>query len=269
MVKALVLTGYGVNCDDETAFAFRKSGAEASIVHVNDLIAKPSMLKDFGILVFPGGFSYGDDSGSGNALANKIRNKLWEPLMEFVDSKKLVIGICNGFQVISNLGLLPGFEGKYGERTVALAHNDSARYECRWVSLKGFSKKCVFTRGIDEIRLPVAHGEGKFTASDEVFAKLVENDQIVFRYAEGNDVAKGEFPFNPNGSMDDVAGICDLSGRILGLMPHPERNIFFTQQADWPLQKEILKRSKKPLPKESAGLKIFRNAVDFAKENGL
>ena len=263
--SALILTGYGINCDEETAFAFEKAGAESKIVHVNDLIACSSILKDFQIMAFPGGFSYGDDTGSGNALANKIKNNLWGELMEFVDSEKLVIGICNGFQVIANLGLLPGIDGKYGNRAVALDRNNSARYECRWVSLKNFSNKCVFTKGIDEIRMPVAHGEGKFTANAEVLKKLNDNNQIVFRYTKPGAIANGEFPFNPNGAMEDIAGICNETGRIFGLMPHPERNIFFTQQDDWTLQNELLKREDKKRPEESAGMKIFRNAVEFFK----
>jgi len=267
--KALILTGYGINCDEETAFAFEKAGAESRIVHVNDLIASPGLLGQFQILAFPGGFSYGDDTGSGNALANKVRNKLWADLMKFVKAGKLVIGICNGFQVLANLGLLPAVGGSYGERTIALAHNNSARYECRWVSLVNGSKKCVFTKGIEVLGIPVAHGEGKFIASQELLKKLSENGQIVFRYAKQGKPASGEFPFNPNGAMDDIAGICDETGRIFGLMPHPERNIFFTQQHDWALQKELLKRKGKPIPKESAGIKIFRNAVEFAEKELL
>jgi len=263
--NALVLTGYGINCDEETAFAFEKAGAKAEIVHVNDLIKKPKILGGFHILAFPGGFSYGDDTGSGNALANKIRSNLWQDLMRFIEEEKLVIGICNGFQVITNLGLLPAIGGKFGERSVALAHNNSARYECRWVSLKNFSKKCVFTKGIDEIRMPVAHGEGKFTAEADILKRLEENMQVVFKYAKNGKLADGEFPYNPNGSMDDIAGICDETGRVFGLMPHPERNIFFTQQDDWAMQKEILKRAGKRLPEESAGMAVFRNAVEFFK----
>ena len=265
MVKALVLTGYGINCDEETAFAFRKAGAESKIVHVNDLIANPKTLDRFQIFAFPGGFSYGDDTWSGNALANKIRNNLWDVLMRFLEQEKLVIGICNGFQVIANLGLLPAFSNGFGKREIALSHNNTARYECRWVSLKNFSKKCIFTKDIEEIRMPVAHGEGKFVAEKEVIDRLVKNDQIVFRYAKEGSPAEGEFPFNPNGSMNDIAGICDETGRILGMMPHPERNIFFTQQDNWALQKELLKREGKTLPKESAGMQIFRNAVNYFK----
>ncbi len=263
--NALVLTGYGINCDEETAFAFEKAGAKAKIVHVNDLIAEPGTLNGFDIFAFPGGFSYGDDTGSGNALANKVRSKLWEPLMRFVEEEKLVIGICNGFQVITNLGLLPALGAKYGERSVALAHNNSARYECRWVSLRNYSRKCVFTKGIGEIRLPLAHGEGKFTASDETLKRLADDGQVVFKYAKNGNPAGGEFPFNPNGSMDDIAGICDETGHVFGLMPHPERNIFFVQQDDWPLQSEQLRRKGKKAPKESQGLAVFRNAVNFFK----
>ncbi len=266
MVKAIVLTGYGINCEEETAFAFEKAGASSEIVHVNDLIAKPDRLKEAHIFAFPGGFSYGDDTGSGNALANKIRNNLWNELVEFIEEEKLIIGICNGFQVITNLGILPGIKDRKPERKVALSHNDTARYECRWVSLKSFSKKCVFTRGLDFIRMPVAHGEGKFTASDSVLKELNENGQVAFRYARDKDcLAQGLFPLNPNGSADDIAGICDKSGRILGMMPHPERNIFFTQQDGWTVQKEILKRKGLPLPEESDGMKIFRNAVEHFK----
>jgi len=266
MVKAIVLTGYGINCEEETAFAFRKAGAEAEVVHVNDLIAEPKKVSEAQILAFPGGFSYGDDTGSGNALANKIRNNLWEELVDFIEAENLVLGICNGFQVIANLGILPGVEARKPVRSIALTHNDSARYECRWVSLKSFSKKCVFTRGIDFIRMPVAHGEGKFFASQEILKKLNENGQVAFRYAlDENGLALGKFPENPNGSLEDVAGVCSKDGRILGMMPHPERNIFFTQQDDWTLQKEKLKRAGKQMPTESDGMKIFKNAVEYFK----
>jgi phosphoribosylformylglycinamidine synthase len=251
MIKAIVLTGYGINCEEETAFAFRKAGAEAEILHINDLIASPNRLSQAQILAFPGGFSYGDDTGSGNALANKIRNNLWEQLVDFIEAEKLIIGICNGFQVITNLGILPGIENRKPQRTVALAHNNSARYECRWVSLKSFSKNCVFTNGVDLIRMPVAHAEGKFTAGPETLKQL--ND------------SKQEFPFNPNGSQEDIAAICDKTGRIFGIMPHPERNLFFTQQPDWNLQREKLRRAGKEIPEESAGLKIFKNAVEYFK----
>jgi phosphoribosylformylglycinamidine synthase len=267
MVKALVLTGYGINCEEETAFAFKKAGAEAEIVHINDLIENQQRLKEFQIFAFPGGFSYGDDTGSGNALASKIKSNIWNAMLEFIENENLVIGICNGFQVMANLGLVPGFKKNYGERKIALMHNDTARYECRWVQLKNFSKKCVFTRGIDTIRLPVAHGEGKFFAKKPVLEKLNRHEQIVFRYVlEDSALANKKFPDNPNGALEDIAGICDETGRVFGLMPHPERNILFTQQDNWTMQKEILLRQGKELPKESAGMQIFRNAVEFFKK---
>lgn len=266
MVKALVLTGYGINCEEETAFSFKKAGAQSEIIHINDLIENPLRLKEFQIFAFPGGFSYGDDTGSGNALASKIKSNIWDSILEFIEKGNLIIGICNGFQVIANLGLVPALDKKYGERKIALMHNNSARYECRWVSLKNFSKKCVFTKGIDSIKMPVAHGEGKFFAEQDVLKKLNENSQVVFRYANGDgSLANGKFPLNPNGALEDIAGICDETGRVFGLMPHPERNILFTQQNDWTVQKEILLREGKKLPEESAGMKIFRNAVNYFK----
>jgi phosphoribosylformylglycinamidine synthase len=164
---------------------------------------------------------------------------------------------------MTNLGLLPGIGKKYGERAVALAYNDSNRYEDRWVELKGFSKKCVFTKEIDSIRLPIAHGEGKFMASKDTLERLNENGQIVFRYGKNGSLANQEFPFNPNGALEDIAGICDETGRVFGLMPHPERNIAFVQQDHWTFLKEKLKREGNELPAESDGMKIFRNAVDF------
>ena len=220
--KVLVLTGYGINCDEETKYAFELAGAMPDIVHINDLIDKKFDLSDYQILAFPGGFSFGDDTGSGRALANRIKNNLWADVQKFVDSK-LVIGICNGFQVLANLGLLPALDGKYGVSQVALTHNTSARYECRWVELLPVSSKCVWTKSVEPFEVPVAHGEGNFYSSPELLARLQKEDSIVFRYAKNRNSAKQEFPFNPNGSIDDIAAICDASGKILGMMPHPER----------------------------------------------
>ena len=284
-IKALVLTGYGVNCDEETKFAFEKAGAKAEIVHINDLIEKYRKLSDYKILVFPGGFSYGDDTGSGNALANKIRNNLWDELMEFVGKDSLVLGICNGFQVLVNLGLLPAFDKKYGERSVALVHNDTARYECRWVDIVIGTDRCVFTKGIRALHIPVAHGEGKFYADEATLFKLNQGLRIAFHYAKptGKDMAsltridkkfselflyehaKGEFPFNPNGSLMDIAGICDETGRILGMMPHPERAIHFTNLDNWTYLRELGEREGEKIHPEKENQKIFRNAVDYFK----
>ena len=262
--RALILTGYGINCDKETRYAFEVVGAQPKIVHINDLIASKGVLPDYQILVFPGGFSYGDDTGSGKALANKIRNNLPDELMKFAESDKLVLGICNGFQVMTNLGLVPGI-GQYDLAQVGLTHNTSATYECRWVVLKSGTNKCVFTQGIDEIAMPVAHGEGRFYAPENIMRKLQENGQIVLRYSQDGTPAKGEFPANPNGSLDDIAGICDPTGRLFGLMPHPERHIAFKQYPHWTAIKEQCKRKGQPLPEEGPGLRIFRNGTKYFK----
>ncbi len=269
--KVLILSGYGINCERETKFAFNHVGAEAEIVHINDLISKEKNLEDFHILAIPGGFSYGDDTGSGNALANKIRLNLWEELKKFIDSGKLVLGICNGFQVLTNLGLLPAINKNYWERKVALTFNNSTRYECRWVDLKQNSSKCVFTKNISGLKCPVAHGEGKFFTDGETLKALKQKDQIVFSYVKPNgELANGEFPYNPNGALEDIAGICDDSGRVLGMMPHPERTIFMGNFPDFQLLKEKAKREGKEIPEyyEPAVI-IFQNAVNYVEENLL
>ena len=266
MTKVIVITGYGINCEEETAYCFEKFGAEAEIVHVNDLIAGHKKLDDYQIMAFPGGFSYGDDLGSGNALANKIRNNLNDEMLKFVSQDKLAIGICNGFQIITNLGLVPATEGKYGETQAVLMHNKQARYECRWVHIKATSEKCIWTRDIGTLHVPIAHGEGNFYAENALVDKLEANDQIAFRYVkEDGTPASEQFPFNPNGAMRDIAGICDESGRIFGLMPHPERFNAFENEYDWPLKKEKLIREGKEIPRDGAGLKIFQNAVNYFK----
>lgn len=257
--RIIIVSGYGINCEEETKFAFDRAGGHASIVHINDLIEHKKVLREFQILAFPGGFSYGDDTGSGKALANRLRNHLWDEIQEFIKNGKLIFGICNGFQVMAHLGILP-----YGNKPeIALTHNLSARYECRWVELQHSSSICVFTRGIRTIEVPVAHGEGRFYAPDPLLDTLTQSDQVVFRYLKKGKPAAGEFPFNPNGSLDDIAGICDPTGRIFGMMPHPERHIDFLQHPNWPAIKEILKRAGKPLPVEGPGLAIFRNAVEY------
>lgn len=267
--KVLVLSGYGINCERETKFIFDHVGADAEIVHVNDIINKEKSLKDYQILAFPGGFSYGDDTGSGNAMANKIRLNMWNDLKDFINSGKLIIGICNGFQVLVNLGLLPAINKEYGERKAALISNNSTRYECRWVHLKNQNKKCVFTKGVNNLYIPVAHGEGKFFADDSVLQKLKENDQIVFTYTLPNgSEANGEFPFNPNGSLQDIAGICDETGRILGMMPHPERAIFIASSPDFQKLKEKMLREGKDIPTfYEPAVKLFENAVNYIKDN--
>ena len=262
--KVLVLTGYGINCDEETAFAFQLNGAESEIVHINDLISGAKKLADFQILAFPGGFSYGDDTGSGKALANKIQANLWDDLMKFIDSDKLIIGICNGFQVLASLGLFPTKETGYGKREIALKHNQSNRFQCRWVDLSASSKKCVFTKGVGNLSLPVAHGEGLFFAQSDTLNALNKNDQVVLRYTKEGKGAGGEFPFNPNGSLEDIAAVSDPTGRIFGTMPHPERAIFNLNHPDFMLNREkLLREGREVEAYYEPAIRIFKNAVDY------
>ena len=262
--NVLIMAGYGINCEEETRYLFEKAGATAEIVHVNDLIDGRKKITDYQVMAFPGGFSYGDDTGSGNAYANKVRNNLWEDLEKFVKEDKLVIGICNGCQILANLGLVPGFDGEYGKREIALRWNVTARYECRWIDMKLQSDKCVWTKGMDRLRCPVSHGEGNFYAEEDVLKKLNEGDQVVFRYVkEDGALANGEFPYNPNGALEDMAAVCDPSGRVLAIMPHPERNWNFYNQDNWALLKEKAEREGIALPEEGQGMKMFRNAVEY------
>lgn len=271
--KIIVMSGYGLNCEEETKYAFEWAGGKADIVHINDLIANPAMLSGYDILAFPGGFSYGDDTGSGKAYANKFRNHLQKELDEFIARDTLVIGICNGFQIITNLGLVPG----------ALAHNVSGMYIDRWVDLdmparpqQSGGGKCVgnsqWLKGIKEISLPIAHGEGRYIIDEDEYKKILKNGQIAFQYKKGEICEFQNLPANPNGAMHDVAGVLSANGRILGMMPHPERGMFFQQRPDAQLKKEIAKRKQKALSRRSSkgaeegpGLIIFKNAINYFK----
>jgi phosphoribosylformylglycinamidine synthase subunit PurQ / glutaminase len=262
--RALVLTGYGINCDFETKAAFEQAGAKADRVHLNDLIENPWKLDDYQILAFPGGFSYGDDVASGRVLAVRGKATLGDRIVEFFEKDKLIIGICNGFQVMAKFGLVSNKSDDLLTQRVTVTFNDSGRFEDRWVKLVGASDKSVWTRGIDEIYLPVAHGEGKFFAEPEVVKSIESSGQVVFRYAaQSGDPAGGKYPDNPNGSLNDIAGICDPSGRAMGMMPHPERFLHFTNHPDWTRKKEETKRMGKVLAEEGEGLKIFRNGVNY------
>jgi phosphoribosylformylglycinamidine synthase len=258
-VKVIILRTAGTNCDEEAQYAFELCGAEVERVHINELLGKKKSLSDFHILTVPGGFTYGDDIAAGKILANELRFKLSEEMEGFVSDGKLAIGICNGFQILVKAGFLPAYNGKR-DQTVTLTWNDSGKFEDRWIYLKKVGdERCIFTRGIDKvITFPVAHSEGKFIARDEETLKtLKEKGQVVFQYVdqEGN---PAQYPFNPNGSMGDIAGICDPTGRIFGLMPHPERHAVPTQNPLW---------TREGLKEEGDGLIIFRNAVEFAREN--
>lgn len=261
------MSGYGINCERESAHAFELAGAAAEVVHINDLIAGKRSMKEYDIMMFPGGFSYGDDTGSGNAFANKLRNNLWSDLQAFIAQGKLLLGVCNGFQIMTNLGLFATEEGCYGKRLQALEANDSNRYECLWVRLKGVSKKCVFTKGVDSTHLPVAHGEGRFFCDEQTYEHLKSNDQIVFTYCdEKGGPAKGTYPLNPNGSLHDVAGVCDHTGRIFGMMPHPERAIYSVCEPEYHLKKELAKKNGRKVERFLAqNSRLFENAVAFVK----
>jgi phosphoribosylformylglycinamidine synthase len=233
--KALVLRAAGTNCDAETQYALEQAGFEARRIHVFRLMERPGLLGEFQFLVIPGGFSYGDDVAAGKILANQMLHRLSEPLNEFLASGKLVLGICNGFQVMTKSGLLPWgrVDAARAGRDVTLAWNDSGRFEDRWVHLRCDSDRCVFLPAGEIISLPIAHGEGKFvTRGRDVLDKLKGAAQVALRYVDAGGASAG-YPVNPNGSEDDIAGICDPSGRALGLMPHPERFVRTTQHPQW------------------------------------
>jgi phosphoribosylformylglycinamidine (FGAM) synthase-like amidotransferase family enzyme len=278
--KTIILSGYGLNCEEETAHAFALAGANAEIIHINALIDGSKKLNNYQILAIPGGFSYGDDTGSGKAYANKLNNHLGEKLREFAQADKLIIGICNGFQILTQTGLLPG----------ALVFNDNARYTVRWVDVRqpiashsaegGMAKQSQtkmgsphFVRddkkaspwlnGIDRLALPIAHGEGKFFADKKTLNNLKKNQQIALKYFKGEISSSEQLPYNPNGSLEDIAAITNFDGRVLGMMPHPERAISFTHLPHWTLLKEKMMRSGEKVPKFMKAFQVFKNAVSY------
>lgn len=272
-VKAIILTGYGLNCDYETDFSLKLAGAEPERIHINKLINKDGTgsapgLEEYHILVFGGGFSWADDHGAGVLMASKLRHNMGEQIERFIKDGKLILGICNGFQCLVNLGLVPGFDTRYGDRHVAVTYNDSGNFIDTWVNLSvNHESPCVFTRGISSLELPVRHGEGKFYAAKENIDRLFKNNQVVMQYADHDGrQAQGRWPLNPNGSLEDIAGICDPTGRIFGLMPHPEAFNHFTNHPEWTRRKEtIIRQGNTAVPEEGEGIKIFRNAVDYMK----
>lgn len=271
-VRVLVLTGYGLNCDNETAYAFELAGAISTRVHINSLIDGAVDLADFHILVFGGGFSWGDDHGAGVIQALRLKTHIGEKIQAFIDSGKLIIGICNGFQTLVNMGLLPGFDNDYKSRRVALTYNDCGNFRDDWVTLAVDAESpCVFTKGMELIEYPVRHGEGKFYAEEKVIENLEKNNQIVIRYAmPGGKPADKKFPYNPNGSVSDIAGICDPTGRIFGLMPHPEAYKHWTNHPDWTRKREEAKRNgQQPDRGITEGILLFRNGVDYIRNSGI
>jgi len=256
--RVLVLRAPGTNCDVESAYAFEQAGATAERIHINRLLEQPALFRDFQILCVPGGFSYGDDIAAGRILGNQIRHHLAEQLAEFKAAGKLILGICNGFQIlIKSPGVLLDDDPQLGP-AATLTWNNHGRFEDRWVNLKVTSAKCVFLHGIESLYLPMAHAEGKFVpASPDVLSHLEAAGQLCLRYAtESGDTTHVPFPENPNGAIANVAGFCDTTGRVLGLMPHPERHIDPTHHPRW---------TRGPLPAEGAGLAVFKNAVKYFK----
>ena len=247
-VKTLILRAPGTNCDGETAFAFRQAGSRVDVAHVNELIRRSKLLSEYHIMVVPGGFTYGDDISAGKILANELKLKLGDELQKFVEDGRLILGICNGLQVLVKTGILHGLKSEE-EHPLTLTVNDSGRFECRWVHLRiNKSSPCVFTQGIDRMYLPVAHGEGKIVTESGI-------SNIAVQYTNENGNVKAGYPYNPNGSTDDIAGICDKSGRIFALMPHPERFIRWTQHPRWTREQNR---------KCGDGFRIFENAVAWA-----
>ncbi len=264
--KVLVITGFGINGELEMAQSFRQNGAEADLVHLEDLINGSRKLDDYQMMAFPGGFAYADDLGAGIALANRIKNNLGDELWKFVERDTLILGICNGFQMMVNLGILPGFRGEMGERKLALRHNQTNRYQCRWVDLKVASKKCIWTKGLEGMHASVGHGEGNFYTDKSTLKRLQVNDQIVVQYVDAaGKPANGVYPINPNGAMEDIAGICDESGRIFGLMPHPDRLLTSYHDDLWTLHKEHVKRMGHEFVEMPSAQLIYKNAVEYFK----
>jgi phosphoribosylformylglycinamidine synthase len=253
--KTLILRTAGTNCDGETAYAFERAGTSSEFLHINRLLENPRQIHDFQILALPGGFSYGDDIAAGKILANQITHHLRDALQEFIDAGKPVIGICNGFQVLVKTDLLPGNLAGHSGQTATLTNNDCGRFIDRWIRVAPRSTKCIWTAGIEPLDVPIAHGEGKFVPADEqVRRALWDNDQVALVYVNpDNTPAGGQSPANPNGSIDDIAGVCDASGLVFGLMPHPERYVESYQHPAWSRQS--------PLPPVGRGLQIFQNAV--------
>ncbi len=261
-VRVLVITGLGLNCEAETEAAFRMAGAEPELVHLLDLLegSGPRKLADYPVLAFIGGFAFGDHLGAGFVFANKIRYRLYDDLLAFIERGGLALGVCNGFQTMTRLGLLPGLDGDYRTPRATLAQNDRAGYRDAWVTL-GVDERspCVWTRGISRIELPARHGEGKFLTAEGVLDRLRDGRQIVARYLDAEGRPTQDWPFNPNGSPDAVAAICDPSGRLFGLMPHPDAYLYPFHHPDF-----TRRRIDGELPAEGDGMKIFRNGVDAA-----
>lgn len=269
-IKAIVITGNGTNCEMEAAHACRLGGFdETRIAHISEILSGEVRLDEFHFLNLTGGFLDGDDLGSAKAQANRLKYAkivgseefLLDQLLRFIADGKLILGVCNGFQLMVKMGLLPGFGGNHLEQSATLTFNDCGRFQDRWVYLKVSSESAsIFTKGVEGgIYLPIRHGEGKFVAAPEVISRMEQQNLTVFKYSDSEYKAPSmEFPLNPNGSMSAIAGICNETGRIMGLMPHPEAFLHYTNHPRW---------TREELPEEGDGLILFKNAVRHIKQN--
>ena len=250
-VRVLVLRAAGANCDLEAVRAWELVGARADRWHIARLLERPATLDDYQVLTIPGGFTYGDDIAAGKILANQLRHHLGDVLRRFVDRGKLVLGICNGFQVLAKCGLL---DAETAEPSVTVTFNDSARFEDRWVHLQVETDHCAFLHAPARLYAPVAHAEGKVVTRDAAaLAELKAKGRIALRYVDANG-KPGPYPVNPNGSEDHIAGLTDETGRVLGLMPHPERHIHLTNHPLW---------TRLPRDRQPDGLRLFQHAIDY------
>ena len=257
--RALVVRSAGTNCDAETAFVFESCGAQSTIVPLQPFLERPAMLRDYQILAIPGGFSYGDDILAGKVMGLELAQLAGPEVVKLVERGGIAIGICNGFQVLVQMGLLPGIAAPFGQPETTLTDNDVNRYQDRWVHLRVVTDRCVFLEKGERLFVPMAHGEGKLVPRDEAMRKrLFADERVALRYVAPDGSDDPPFPWNPNGAVDSVAGLIDRTGRILGLMPHPERYAFPRQHSHW--------TRLKPLPEEGVGLQIFKNAVRHAAQ---
>ena len=258
-VKVMILRTAGTNCDFETQFAFEKAGAVADRIHINRILENKDILHNYHIIAIPGGFTYGDDIAAGKIFANELYFNLKCDIQKFIDEGKLIIGICNGFQVLVKAGFLPAFKTRGQSKQpfdldATLTFNDSGKFEDRWVYLKVCSDVTPFVKEGDDIYIPVANAEGKFIPKDDETLKILnDSKQIIYRYVNEDGAFDG-YPYNPSGSIDNIAGICDSTGRVFGLMPHPERHIEPTHHPRW---------TREGLKDEGDGIVIFRNAVNY------
>jgi phosphoribosylformylglycinamidine synthase subunit PurQ / glutaminase len=262
-IPVLIVTGYGLNCEAESRYTWELAGANPKLVHFSDVLAQPALLREFAALMIGGGFAYGDHMTSGHVFASRARHRLSGELEKFIAEGKLIMGICNGFQVIVKLGLLPGINGDYFTQKVSLIQNDCGTFQNFWVKLRFEpGSPSVFTRGLESFALPVRHGEGKlFTLDKGLLQRMEDLACVPCRYVnpETNEPTQ-EFPHNPNGSLNAIAGLCDPSGRIFGMMPHPEAYVYPENHPQWELQRE-----RGVLPAHGLGLALFRNAVEHLK----